>query len=118
VGSWIAGVGAELDRGRLVTRYLGRAGCLSTPTGVWIKRGAKSPVGFGPGSDSRRGHVSLVRERYVLGRYWSRHVSIHATKSNLSPQHAPYRTNSTNMTKIAVDLFPLYAAQAGAFLEN
>ena len=49
MGSWIARVGAELDRGRLPTRYLGRAGCLSTPTGVWIKRGAKSPVGFEAG---------------------------------------------------------------------
>ena len=49
VGSWIAGVGAELDRGRLPTLYLGRAGRLSTPTGVWIKRGVKSPVGFGAG---------------------------------------------------------------------
>ena len=47
MGSWIAGVGAELDRGRLVTRYLGRTGYLSTPTGLWIKQGAKSPVGFG-----------------------------------------------------------------------
>jgi hypothetical protein len=54
VGSWIAGVGAELDRGRLPTRYLGRAGCLSNPTGVWIKRGAPSPVGFGPGVGSGR----------------------------------------------------------------
>ena len=46
MGSWIAGVGAELDHGRRLTLYLGRAGRLSTPTGVWIKRGAKSPVGF------------------------------------------------------------------------
>ena len=57
VGSWIAGVGAELDHGRLPTLYLRRAGRLSTPTGVGIKRGAKSPVGFGAGgrvgSDSR-----------------------------------------------------------------
>ena len=54
VGSSIARVGAELDRGRLPTRYLGRAGCLSNPTGVWIKRGAPSPVGFGPGVGSGR----------------------------------------------------------------
>ena len=54
MGSSIARVGAELDSGRLPTRYLGRAGCLSNPTGVWIKRGAKSPVGFGPGVGSGR----------------------------------------------------------------
>jgi hypothetical protein len=64
VGSWIAGVGAELDHGRLPTLYLGRAGRLSTPTGVWIKRGAKSPVGFGPGVASgrirgRRGNADI-----------------------------------------------------------
>ena len=54
VGSWIAGVGAELDHGRRLTLYLGRAGRLSTPTGVWIKRGVKSPVGFGAGVASGR----------------------------------------------------------------
>jgi hypothetical protein len=64
VGSWIAGVGAELDHGRLPTLYLGRAGRLSTPTGVWIKRGAKSPVGFGAGVASgrirgRRGNADI-----------------------------------------------------------
>jgi hypothetical protein len=118
VGSWIAGVGAELDRGRLVTRYLGRAGCLSTPTGVWIKRGAKSPVGFGPGSDSRRGHVSLVRERCVLPEDWGLRPSIHATKSNLSPQHTSNGSLRSKRAFSAVNLFPLYAAQAGAFLEN
>jgi hypothetical protein len=42
--------------------YLGRAGRLSTPTGVWIKRGAKSPVGFeaGVGLGRIRGPSSLV----------------------------------------------------------
>ena len=64
MGSWIAGVGAELDHGRLVTRYLGRAGCLSTPTGAGIKRGAKRPVGFGAGVASgrirgRRGNADI-----------------------------------------------------------
>ena len=64
MGSWIAGVGAELDRGRLPTLYLGRAGRLSTPTGVWIKRGVKSPVGFGAGVASgqirgRRGNATV-----------------------------------------------------------
>ena len=70
VGSWIARVGAELDRGRLVTRYLGRAGCLSTPMGVGIKRGAKRPVGFGAGVASgrirgRRGNATV---RWILTR--------------------------------------------------
>jgi hypothetical protein len=32
--SELARVGVDLDRGRLLTRYLGRAGCLSTPTGM------------------------------------------------------------------------------------
>ena len=64
MGSSIARVGAELDRGRLPTLYLGRAGRLSTPTGVWIKRGAKSPVGFGAGVASgrirgRRGNAGI-----------------------------------------------------------
>ena len=64
MGSSIARVGAELDHGRLSTLYLGRAGRLSTPTGVWIKRGAKSPVGFGPGVASgrirgRRGNADI-----------------------------------------------------------
>ena len=70
MGSWIAGVGAELDHGRLVTRYLGRAGCLSTPTGVLIKRGAKSPVGFeaGVGLGRIRGRRGDATVRWILGR--------------------------------------------------
>ena len=64
MGSSIARVGAELDRGGLPRLYLGRAGHLSTPTGVWIKRGAKSPVGFGAGVASgrirgRRGNADI-----------------------------------------------------------
>ena len=57
--------------------------------------------------------VGTVRhEWYVLGQYWSRHVSIHTTKSNFSPQHAPYRKNSSKMTRAAVNPSPLYAAHA------
>ena len=64
MGSSIARVGAELDHGRLPTLYLGRAGCLSTPTGAGIKRGAKRPVGFGAGVASgqirgRRGNATV-----------------------------------------------------------
>jgi hypothetical protein len=53
-----------------VTRYLGRAGCLSTPTGVWIKRGAKSPVGFeaGVGLGRIRGRRGNATVRYCLTR--------------------------------------------------
>ena len=47
--SELARVGVDLARGRLLTRYLGRAGCLSTPMDVCIKQGAESPVGFEPG---------------------------------------------------------------------
>ena len=57
--------------------------------------------------------VGTVRhERYVLGQYWSRHVSIHTTKSNLSPQHTPYRKNSSKGEKIAGNPVPLCAAHA------
>ena len=57
--------------------------------------------------------VGTVRhELYVLGQYWSRHVSIHTTKSNISPQHTPYRKNSSKMTRAAVNPSPLYAAHA------
>ena len=70
MGSWIAGVGAELDHGRLPTLYLGRAGRLSTPTGVWIKQGAKSPVGFGArvASGRIRGRRGNATVRWILGR--------------------------------------------------
>ena len=48
-----------------MTRYLGHAGRLSTPTGVWIKLGAKSPVGFEAGVGlgrirGRRGNATVV----------------------------------------------------------
>jgi hypothetical protein len=57
--------------------------------------------------------VGTVRhERYVLGQYWSRHVSIHTTKSNRSTQHTPYRKNSSKGEKIAVNPAPLYTAHA------
>ena len=56
--------------------------------------------------------VGTVRhERYVLGQYWSRHVSIHTTKSNRSTQHTPCRKNSSKGEKIVVDPAPLYTAQ-------
>ena len=64
--SELARVGVDLARGRLLTRSLGRAGCLSTPTGVWIKWGAQSLVGFGPGVGSVRYQVSLVLGTRVL----------------------------------------------------
>ena len=57
--------------------------------------------------------VGTVRhERYVLGQYWSRHVSIHATKSNLSPQHTSNGSLRSKRAFSAVNPAPLCAAQA------
>ena len=57
--------------------------------------------------------VGTVRhERYVLGQYWSRHVSIHTTNSNLSPQHTSNGSLRSKRAFSAVNPFPLYAAHA------
>ena len=57
--------------------------------------------------------VGTVRhERYVLPEDWGLRPSIHATKSNLSPQHTPYRKNSSKGEKIAGNPVPLCAAHA------
>jgi hypothetical protein len=48
----------------------------------------------------------------VLGQYWSRHVSIHATKSNLSPQHTSNGSLRSKGAFSAVNPVPLCAAHA------
>ena len=57
--------------------------------------------------------VGTVRhERCMLGQYWSRHVSIHTTKSNRSTQHTSNGSLRSKRAFSAVNPFPLYTAHA------
>ena len=55
---------------------------------------------------------TVHHERYVLPEDWSRRPSIHATKSNLSPQHTSNGSLRSKGAFSAVNPFPLYAAHA------
>ncbi len=118
MGSWIARVGAELDHGRLVTRYLGRAGCLSTPTGVWIKWGAQSLVGFGPGVGSVRCQVFLVLGTPVLQELRAIFRNFYGLMRYSILQHDLKGRRLEIFSLVSINAFERRRLAARAFLEN
>ena len=54
---------------------------------------------------------TVRHELYVLGQYWSRHVSIHTTRSNRSTQHTSNGSLRSKRAFSAVNPVPLCAAQ-------
>ena len=116
--SELARVGVDLARGRLLTRSLGRAGCLSTPTGVWIKWGAQSLVGFGPGVGSVRYQVSLVLGTRVLQELGAVFRNFYGLMRYGILQHDLKGRLLEIFSLTSINAFERRRLAAGAFLEN
>ena len=101
-----------------MTRYLGRAGRLSTPTGVWIKWGAQSLVGFGPGVGSVRYQVFLVLGTPVLRELGAVFRNFYGLMRYGILQHDPQVRLPETFPLVPINAFERRRLAARAFLEN